>query len=182
MPDVPECPTILAGDIPDAADWQDVKAAIDFGQHGPGFRLRQTSTQTLTTSVWTSLTYTVEDLDDDPDGTGGHSTSVNTSRFTARYTGWYPVGGVAGFAANATGGRMTRWAINGTALNASCTLMPSAGAGNSTHCAANADRVFLTEGDYLELQGLQASGGNLATIATGEFASSMNGHWERRAA
>ena len=136
----------------------------------PAAELRQTTVQTLTTSVITSITFTTEDLDDDPNGASNHSTSSNTSRYVAPYSGWYLISGVVAFAANATGLRSTRWAVNGSVVLNSGVDVTSVTA-STQEVAANTQKVFLTAGDYVELQAFQSSGGNLNTV----YGSDHNG-------
>ena len=125
--------------------------ALDFAQ------LIQIVAQSLTNVTWTAVTFTSEGVD----AAGGHSNVTNPSRYTAAHTGWYQVNGGVAFAFNATGVRACRLAVNGTAL-----------AGMSRDAAAvlvygNAVTisrlVYLTAGQYIELQAFQSSGGALNT-------------------
>lgn len=142
--------------------------------------LRAGATQSLTGSTWTSLLLSVEDFDDDPDGVGGHSTSVNTSRYTARYAGWYRVGGGVGFASNATGNRACRWSVNGTLVDGSPTIMAAVN-GLASVAPSRSILIFLNVGDYLEIQGYQSSGGALLTTIVGGDTTSVSVSWERPA-
>lgn len=155
-----------------------LQALIDFVRNKPIAQLRQSVAQTLTTGVWTSITFTTEVVDTDPAGTGGHSTSVNTSRYTAVYAGYVWLGGGAGFAINATGQRAVRWAVNGTMVDGSSAFLPP-GAVFETAVPARGHLVLLGAGSYVELQAWQNSGGNLDTIASLEHACSMAVAWER---
>ncbi|MET8278288.1 hypothetical protein [Micromonospora sp. NPDC005174] len=148
-----------------------------FGQ-APAAKLRQTVAQTLTNNTPTALTLNVEDLDTDPDGIGGHSTSSNTSRYTARYPGWYRVGGGVSFVSNSTGVRLASWAVNGTNV-AGSDVLSTAVSGNTTRMAARGDLIYLAEGDYLELRVYQSSGGNLDTRVTNDEMSTVSITWER---
>lgn len=158
-----------------------ISSVLTFLLNKPMAELRQAVAQSIPNGTWTSLTFTVEDLDDDPAGTGGHSTSVNTSRFTAVYPGWYMLGGGYNPVVNATGIRGTRWAVNGTAATASNTVQPATAAVGAGY-AARVKRVYLDTGDYAELQGYQDSTGALSTTVTGDSASSMSPAWDRLAA
>ncbi|MEU4594377.1 hypothetical protein [Micromonospora aurantiaca (nom. illeg.)] len=158
-----------------------VRDPIRFLMHKPSAVLRQSTAQSLTSATWVPLTMGTEDLDDDPDGIGGHSTVSNTSRYTARYPGWYWLGGGVTVTANANGTRGCRWAVNGTPVNGGSVVLPATSSGG-TRVPARAHLVFLFEGDYVELQGTQSSGGSLNTIINGEEQASMCIAWDRLAA
>jgi len=144
----------------------------------PAAELRQSVAQSIPNATWTSITFDAEDLDSDPGGTGGHSTSVNTSRYVAVYAGWYRVGGGVEFAVNATGQRGCACAVNGTLVTASRTFV-SATAAVGMDVPTRTKLVFLNIGDYVELQAYQNSTAALNTFVTGEAASSMSVVWER---
>lgn len=146
----------------------------------PICEVKQIVAQTPATSTWTSVTFTSTVVDTDIAGTGGHDTASNTSRFTAQYAGWYWLGGGVGFAANATGQRAVRWAVNGTAVDASSAFV-NANAALETSVAARGKFVYLNVSDYVELQCWQSSGGGLLTVATGEHSCSMAVQWMRNA-
>lgn len=152
---------------------------VRFLMRKPAAVLRQVTTpQPFASGTFTAVTFNAEDLDDDVDSIGGHSTSTNTSRYTARYPGWYLLGGGCSFAANATGRRGVRWAVNGTAINGSFVIGP-ASAANETAVAARAMLVLLAEGDYVELQAYQNSGVSLNSVLTGDHQPSMSVTWDR---
>jgi hypothetical protein len=156
-----------------------LRDAIKFLQRPPIAELRQAAAQTVTNTTWTAITFDTEDVDTDIDGTGGtggHSTSSNTSRYTARYAGWYDVGGGVGWSVNATGARGTYWSVNGIAQNGSHTLEAAVGVINAGY-AARSIQVYLAVGDYLELFAWQSSGGNLNTSASAAEQSSMKVRW-----
>lgn len=123
-------------------------------------RLRQTVAQSLTNTVWGAITFTTEDVDT----AGAHDTVTNPSRWTCPASGWYWIGGGVGFAANTTGIRGVRFAINGTAVNGSESLAgasPSGSVGNRQ--PARSMLIQLTAGQYLEMEAFQSSGGALNT-------------------
>lgn len=156
-----------------------LQTLIDFLRNKPAAQVRQSVAQSLTTGVYAGLTFTVETVDSDPAGTGGHSTSVNTSRYTAVYAGTYRVGGVFAVSDAAGGYRSCRWAVNGTPLDASASLVLPLGGGVSLHLPAPSILVPLGVGDYIELQGQQNSGGAVNTAVAAELASSMSIDWVR---
>lgn len=134
--------------------------------------LRQTSAQSVTDATFTSITFGVEDIDRD----GGHSTSSNTSRYTAQTSGWFHASGKVGWASNSAGRRLSQWAVNGNAVNGSrVDLPPTPGAAGGIPAAARP--IYLNAGDYLELQGYQDSGGSLNTSNATDIGSYMSVLW-----
>jgi hypothetical protein len=167
--------------VPDATDLNTkLVNPINFLLNKPAAELRQTVAQTITTSTYTSLTFGTEDLDDDPAGTGGHSTSSNTSRFTAVYAGWYVLSGGCGFAASSTGLRGLRWAVNGSAVSGGEVFLPPT-ASSTPVIAPRGKRVFLNVGDYVELQAFHSHGSNLNTSVSGSEQPTMTLAWDRLA-
>jgi len=136
----------------------------NFLRSPPAAMMRQTVAQSIVTATFTSLTMDTEEYDVFPSGGAkGHSTSVNTSRYTAVHPGYYNAVGVTSWAFNGTGARGGRWTLNGVALNASVCLVQAVSATQGTGVTIVGVRPYLSVGDYLELQGFQASGGNLNT-------------------
>ena len=169
---MPAVPTLAAGSrliVP--------RLVFAFGQ-APAAKLRQSVAQAIANSSPTAITFNLEDLDTDPDGIGGHSTSSNTSRYTARYPGWYRVGGGVSFANNATGLRVVSWAVNGSNVAGSDVLVNAVTGSNTTRMAARSDLIRLEEGDYLELRALQTSGGSLNTAVTNDEQATASITWE----
>lgn len=163
MPSVPAISAILSGGKVRAST---LRNALNFLLNPPIAKLRQTSTQSLTSGVAAAIQFQAEIVDTDIDGTGGHDNVTNNTRYTARYPGYYElIGGGVSFNNNGTGVRVCWWAVNGTGVNGSLTELPTATA--STLCAVPAagNLVYLSEGDYVELIALQNSGGALSTTA-----------------
>jgi hypothetical protein len=167
----PVIPDFSGGGVLTVTAAQQLSSALSWLFNRPAFRGRGTVATLLTSSVWSSVGIDLEDLDNDPSGTGGHSTSVNTSRFTSVYSGWYVGMGGPGFAASATAGRRgARWAVNGTALRGSAAIFNT----STTLAVALASRcilAFLGVGDYLESQAFFEGGGTLNT-GVGDFTES----------
>lgn len=171
------------GDLLDPAMADEYADAIEALQTSVGalqtptiaeLRQSNSATQTLTSGAFASINFDVEDVDSG----SAHSTVTNTSRWVAPATGYVRLnGGGVCFASNATGFRATRWAVNGTAVNASASTV-NAVSGNVTDCPARGKVIHVTIGDYVELQGFQNSGGNLATSSSGADASSASITWE----
>ncbi len=128
-------------------------------QTPPHAHLRRDSNQSVASGgSGTAVQYTVEDVDTDPDGVGGHSVDTNPSRWTARYAGWYALNGGVGWSPNATGRRGCWWAKNGAQVNGSYSIGPAT-ASASTVVTARDILLYLAVGDYVELIAYQDSGG-----------------------
>lgn len=131
-------------------------------------RARQIVAQSIANNTWVALTMTAEDLDT----AGGHSTSVNTSRYTAVTAGTYLVTGGSSWVNNVTGVRGARIAKNGTGINGSEAVVGAAPS-SGNRVAAKTILVALAIGDYVEIEALQTSGGALNTVATSSDQSDM---------
>lgn len=171
MPAVPSPLTVDTG-LSSSSDFNTkVRDPLRFLMSPPLARLRQIVAQSLTNGATTAITFTTADVDTDYVGGTGHSNSVNPTRYTANWTGWYVVSGGINFVANATGARGCYWAVNGSiALGVESVGAPAPGGANHGH-TARTELLFLNEADYVELLGLQISGGTLNTVAT---ATTMN--------
>lgn len=181
MADVPRPMTLGSGPLVSTEFNAGVRDPLAFLLARPMAELVQSVAQPLTTGVWTSITFDVEQFDNDP--TGGsiaHDTAVNNSRFTAVYPGWYTLTGAVGFALSAAGFRGTRWMYNGSVIAGSELLLPPVTT-IAPASPARTKRVYLAPFDYVELQGFQNTGGALNTLVTAELQSSMGVLWERNA-
>jgi hypothetical protein len=164
---IPTLYDFTALDNPTAAKLDSIKALGDFLLTlRPLAQLRQQATQNLTTGVWTPIIFgaSSEDLDRD----GGHSTASNTSRYTGLTPGWYKFSGGVEIAGDTGGHRFAAFGKNGTFPGTLTTGRgfqgaPPAGAGTSA--AAAGPVLFQLNGttDYVELFGMQNSGGTVAT-------------------
>lgn len=134
-------------------------------------KLRQTATQTLTTAVWGSITFTTEDAD----AAAGHSIVTNTSRYVVSVAGELQVEAGVTFAANTTGVRGMRIAKNGTAVPQGRVIVSAASSGSTE--LALCRTITAAAGDYIEVQGYQTSGGNLDTAYATESGCFMNVRW-----
>ncbi len=162
MATVPSEITWVTGQVVTAAQLNsNLRDAVNFIIAPPLAIMRQTIAGSFTTGTWTSVTMDTEDFDRD----NGHSTTTNASRYTSQTNGYYLPGGKISFAVNATGRRWTRWAVNGSEINAARVNEMSA-SGDATEVPAAARWYYLNVGDYLELQGYQDSGGALSTVVT----------------
>jgi hypothetical protein len=163
-------PTLNPGEYPDGADLETMLDQISFLTSPPRFRGRQTVAQTLTSAVFAPVTLDTED----EDNYSGHSTSTNTSRYTAQVAGWYLCSGSVGFVGNATGRRATEWLKNGAVVSGS-QLAWAPGVATAVEFPAETILIFLAVGDYVEIGAYQESGGNLNTdVAFTNVQSSMS--------
>lgn len=90
-----------------------------------------------------------------------HSTTLNSSRFTALVAGRYLVGGSIGFIVNTTGNRIVQVRKNGTFLIA---YEDGVGLGtDGTFIRVPTVIVSMAANDYVEFLAYQSSGGNLGT-------------------
>lgn len=152
-----------------ALAWTDtVKTAFDFLKAPPVFAVSDPSTS-IPTAAYTALTFTGETADTD----AGHSTTVNTARYTAATAGYFSgvatvefdSGGASsrrvigirknGAAGDPTEGRQDIYAVTGVACLSVAFLTP------------------MVVGDYIEVVAYQDSGVTLT--ATGTF----KGLWVR---
>lgn len=139
----------------------------------PQFSIYQNNAQTFTTSVFAAVTFDSSLVD----SYSGHSTSVNTSRYTAQVAGTYLIAGATGWVSSATGGRGGSFYKNGGVPTGATSIVGASGGGSVTVAPLTATLVQLAVGDYVELWGFQSSGGNLATNGGGQFCSYMYGWW-----
>jgi hypothetical protein len=142
---------IIAGNI----EW----GGIQYATAQPRAVVYNSTTQSLSDSTLTAITFDTEDFD-----VGSmHSTSVNTSRITcpANGTGAYLVIGKVTYAANATGVRVARIRKGGSDVATQATHAATAGA---TQVVQTICLIGMTPpSDYVELYGFQTSGGALNT-------------------
>lgn len=135
-----------------------INGPLSFLLAPPIFKGYQTVSQSIPNNVFTSVTLDSEQVD----SAGGHSTSTNTSRYTAQYAGWYDKGGGACFAASVSGRRLAQAAINGIALNGTTSGIP----GNAAQIpwAYRPDLAFLNVNDFMEDQIFQDTGSPTSTF------------------
>lgn len=115
--------------------------------------------QSINSAAWTAINFNSETYDV---GTM-HDNVTNKSRFTipAGGDGLYLIGGLVCFDPNATGLRGCAVAKNGTQIPGTPVVVNNGGAGQTSVQAMTLQN--LVAGDYVEIQGYQASGGALST-------------------
>ncbi|MFE9127107.1 hypothetical protein ACFYOF_17080 [Streptomyces sp. NPDC007148] len=175
---VPTVASEVPGNFLTGALWNaGPKALGDWSTSQPIFIGYQSTVQSIPNNAWTSFTIDTEILDSD----GGHSTTTNTSRYTATVPGVYLVFGTSGYVSNTTGLRRARIALNGSPVI-------GAGMGSDTHAASGAIGEFVGSlvpmngtTDFVEVQGYQTSGGalNSNTNPATEFTPSLRCFWIR---
>lgn len=173
MGTVPTTRTWVPAELVTAAKMNsNVTAVLDwFLSNLPLFEAVQTVGQTIPTGTWTALTFTSEILDRD----GGHSTSVNTSRYVGKTPGWYRVRGLGAILVNA--GRFhIRIAKNGTQVPSGAGGQLGNGLGVS---AILTEALVFLNGttDYVELQ-VVSDQVNPNTAVLTDFVSSFNVEWK----
>ena len=142
------------------------------GGDKPHCRVRNSTTISHTsTGNYQALTFDTERVDVGP----MHDTSSNTGRLTVPSGGggFYAIGGCIEFFANATGRRGIQVRRNGTTVIA----RNESSIGGNDHPITIATVYQLSAGDYVELMGLQASGGNLNMLASSAYAPEFWAHW-----
>lgn len=177
MPVVPTAPTISSG-VVTSSQFDQIRDAVRFSLNPPIAELKQTTLQSVANSPSNAvITFGAEDVDDDVDGVGGHSTSVDTSRYTARYPGWYQVSGHVSWAGNATGRRWTWFRVNGVNVEGS-QVARAATSASDISVPAVTKQVYLSIGDYVELVAMQDSGAALDTyVGSVQAYSHMSVRW-----
>lgn len=174
MSTVPVVPTWLAGQRVYASQLTALGAVPAFLTTGkPLAILTQATPQSLANNTATAITFDAFSVD----RTGGHSNTVNPSRWTASYPGYYRVRGQVAFAASATNDRSAAIYLNGVQVPTQWNISPSAGA--SFAPGRETEGLVYMNGfsDYVEIWALQNSGVSLNTFA-GTVTSSMQITWE----
>lgn len=169
---VPVPASFADGLAPSAPMNAGVRDVLRFLLAPPMATLQQQTVQSIPNSVMTAMLFDV-DIYDPVDG---HSTSVNTSRYTAVYPGRYQLSAGTGFATNATNRRANRFAVNGTFVNGSSVYLPATPTG-TTETPSRTVTVFLNVGDYVEFHVYQDSGGALNTSVTTDTYSGLEIRW-----
>jgi hypothetical protein len=177
MPAVPTAPDFVDG-LSSSSQLNQLRDAIRFMQQRPRAKLSQRTLQTLTNATFAAVSFDNEIVDTDVDNVGGHDNSTNPTRWTARYRGLYSIHGTVTFDANATGVRYAMLRINGVDQEATNGSLPGqAASAISVH--THPGKLFLADGDYVELVAYQNSGGNLNTYVGSDYArSALDILWE----
>lgn len=160
MATIPTIPTEATGNFWTSALWNaNILGGFNYLFAPVRFKAYSSTVQTLNTGTTAAaLTFDTEIVDSD----GGHSTTTNTSRYTAQTAGLYLVWGQWITAAtNGTGTRNTQVWLNGTAIPGATTQFPASASNGSGGNAFTF--VPMVVGDYVEIAAWQNSGTNLTT-------------------
>lgn len=103
------------------------------------------------------------------DNWNGHSTSSNTSRYTAQVAGLYSLSGTFSVVGNTTGYRLAVWYLNGTEINGTRNYVPNPGTTINCTVPLVGFNVRLAVGDYVEMAVFQNSGGALNLVLNASF-------------
>ncbi|MGA5819737.1 hypothetical protein ACPC54_17990 [Kitasatospora sp. NPDC094028] len=168
---VPTPASVVPGGYITAALWNaGVYNATTFLLGRPMADLYQTTSQSVANVTIAPIAFDSTTVDT----YGGHSNTVNNSRYTAQQPGWYWVYGAALFNNNSAGFRSAIINKNGVGVNGTfAAIAPSAYYGSAVVCGL----VQMAVGDYVELGGYQNSGGALATATGGGQCSAMKVWW-----
>lgn len=170
---VPVAATQAAGNLITAAMWNaSVVAAVNFLTGPPIAVITQTSVQTFTTGVAAAVQFNSSIVDTD----GGHSNTVNNTRYTAQVAGWYWFRGNVLFTSNSAGNRSAQLSKNGSGLTTSFVVFPAASTNYAAMGIETASMVQMAVGDYVELSASQDTGGNLTTY-TSTGSSNLQVFW-----
>lgn len=178
MPLVPPVPyTATTGNFVTSALWNaQVRDASAFFAGVPTFIGYQTVAQSVPNgNAWTVITMDSEQVDN----YGGHSTTTNTSRYTAQIPGTYAVFGSVAWQQSATGDRRVQITLNGNPVIGSANSM------DPTQSVLMAQQavgfVPMVAGDYVEVQGCHTSSAALSTNngsgVSAMFTSSLRVVW-----
>lgn len=155
---------------------QTITSAVNFFLGKPIFFAVQTVAQTLTIGGANAITFSTEVVDRD----SGHSTTTNTSRYTAATAGWYRVNGVVAFSSVASGTyREARIGKNGTAIDGSAIRFRATTIPSGILPVASASILVYLNGstDYVELYSSNDSAVAISTAISTPLASSLTVEW-----
>lgn len=126
-----------------------VRDAINFLLMLPIATVYQTATQGLSANSSTPISFDSTAVDT----YGGHSNTVNPSRYTAQVAGWYLVGGAAPMNNSASGtNRKLQIYYNGTPVAYATAQVPQVNsATTATAVALSPTIIYLNVGDFVSL-------------------------------
>ena len=153
-------PAFYTGGRPPGGDIQQLVDILSQQMNEPAALIgAATVTTSLTNGIATLVNMDTEVYDND----GMHSTVTNPERIVVQTAGTYEVIGSIGFSVNVTGYRIILVTKNGGAF---ARAGDQAGPVSVHHVIQARGIVQCSVGDYFQVFGQQASGGNLATIAS----------------
>lgn len=110
---------------------------------------------------------------------GGHSNTVNNTRYTAQVAGYYDMCGCVGYQPNATGVRSAKLYVNGSVIQGSAVEIPAVQSANAVTIATPVVNKYLHVGDYVEVYTWQNSGVGSPGLATSAFGDQACSMWVR---
>lgn len=166
MASVPTPHQFAVGEIATADNINTYFTGISFLENPPIAQLYQTSGQSVPSGSNTAVTFDSTLVDT----YGGHSNSVNNTRYTAQVAGWYLCCGLVAFPQNNNGGRSANLQKTGVAIQSSLVQQPPSTVFN---CIMTTPSVltFMNVGDYIEVIAEHNAGVGL-TLVTGAPAGS----------
>lgn len=149
------------------------KAMGDFYTAPPMFRAVQLTPQAFTSGAWTTIGLDSTSIDTE----GGHSNSVNNSRYTAQVAGWYWVVGFSAWRnANAQADIYCGLAVNSSLYLGTAQVLQKMSGEFSALSTSGA--IFLKVGDYVEVWARQNTGSSLSSWNTNtDLTPCMNLVW-----
>ncbi|WP_030237922.1 hypothetical protein [Streptomyces sp. NRRL S-350] len=156
---LPALASQVPGNFITSATWNaNVYTPLSFLLNRPVFRGVQAAAQSIPNTTVTPVAIDTTVIDT----YGGHSNTVNNSRYTAQIAGWYLLIGSVGMGTSSSGARLARLHKNGSLIAASQFGIPNP-SWDITTAIQTLAIVQLAVGDYVEVAAYQASGGALTT-------------------
>lgn len=156
-------PTQSTGDVIGATQWNrlgsnDQWLAESSSTGRPMCKVTRSSDQTIAHATQTAIAWNVNSLDN----AASHSTTVNNSRLIAPTAGWYRVVANLKWFNNLTGARVANITQGGAGFPDGEDAILAYSIFNAVHIVEA--YVHLAVAEYVEVFGIQASGGNLALL------------------
>jgi hypothetical protein len=173
MATYPTYPTYTAAKRATATDANNFANGIKLGWSPPQCMAYRTTVGSVNSATTTLIALTAEDYDND----GMHDVAVNTSRIIAQTAGHYQIDACISWAANTTGYRGIIVRLNAAGSAAGGTLLqsnyyPTPGSSQAATSWASLPYRF-NSGDYVEMFGVQNSGGALGLDITTIYSTFM---------
>lgn len=169
MATIPTVPSFVTGETPSIAKLNQLAACVSFACVLPAY-CALSGSQTLTSGSVAALTWTTG-----TDRDGGHSNSVNPTRYTAQTAGYYSMSCSVTFAGNTSGGRLAYFQVttgSGNPGGAGITTLfgdkaspPPSSAGRLARLDLGITTPYMYAGDYVEVYAEQTSGSSLSTAS-----------------
>jgi len=138
----------------------------------PLFIGRQATVQAIPTAVWTAVTFDAHDVDRD----GGHSLTVNNTRYTSQTAGWYELQGAGSFSNATTGRRIVRLQNSGGPIPGTAAGGPTIGNANAVTLQTTG-AFYIAVADYIEIALYQDSGAALNTSVNSQETCRLVARW-----